>query len=565
MLKKYFHTVIASVAVLVIVIITLLMLPWERFKKPVDPFTQDFGEIVFSSGMLLSGVSEAPYNEGDIAFYSERAGHYRFKAYGKDGTPETIGNGYDASAWQEMPSNGIISGTDGRKIALVKTDDKGIVEEYAFFDYVPGIIYGYSNPDQYDDPVLYHQDNPSKEDNRAIRLAANLFKSSKTSYYGSEYGSIIQGFLSKYSYLGGLLEGYYHTGTDFTIYEKQPFYSPVEGKITYASGTDDYNMIVIYLEKQNMSVIILHADNIDGAKKLLENGGSVKKGDLLGYGGGKGDIPGDTHIHIEVRHGDVIRFKSFSKDIKFTRMSNYDPLILADMFSLSVPEVDGFEPFSKVNASGFDAQNGATAVVVGNWLYYIDESNGSAIYKSRLDGSNIQQIVSTPSANLNYYDGWLYYSDILSAGHLTKTKADGSETVKLATVDTSAYVLVLDDWVYFANTLNINAIFKVKHDGTERQEILRRDISHIFYYENAFYYTQNARINAERVHKLDLGTMETTMLLSSRVDRPFVLDGSLYYRRYYSDKNCLTLPLDALDENNAKTVIPNAYTSVQPG
>ncbi len=565
MLKKYFHTVIATVAVLMIIIITLLVLPWERFKKPIDPLSNLNSEVEYSSGMLLAGLSEAPYKEGDIAFYSEQAGYYRYKAYGKDGTAETVTAGFDASSWQEVPSDGVISGTDGRKIALVKTDKNAAVEEYAFFDYVPGIIYGYSNPDQYDDPVFYNVEDPTLEDDRAVRLASMLFKSSKTSYYGSEYGSIIQGFLTKYSYMGGMLEGYYHTGTDFTIYEEQPFYSPVDGRITYATGKDDYNMIVIYLEAQDISIIILHANNIKNATKLYQNGGTVKKGDLLGFGGGKGDVAGDTHIHIEVRHGNVERFKSFSKDIKYTRMSNYDPLILADMFSLTVPEADGFEPFSKVNASGFDAQNGAICTVVGNWLYYIDKTDGNAIYKSRIDGSNAQKIVSTPCANINFYDGWLYYSDLLQAGHLTKTKADGSETVKLASVDTTSYVLVLDDWVYFANTLDKDAIFRVRHDGTEREQVLRRDISHIFYYENAFYYTQNARINSERVFKLDLETKEITSLLTSRVDRPFVYENQLHYRRYYSDKNCLAVSLKTLDETTAQVVIPDAYTAVQPG
>ena len=564
MLKKYFKAIMAVLAVILVLGITAAILPWDRFAKPEKVIVNDDG-VQRAAGIYLFGVSEAPYAVGDITFYAAYEGTYRYKIYGKDGKPEDVSKGFDASSWAEIKNQQVIKGTDCRNITIVSTDKNGLVKEKVHFDYVPGVIYGYSNPNQYDDALLFNAQNPSLEDDRAIRLASNLFKSSKNSYFESEYGSIIQGFLSKYSYVGGIFEGYYHTGTDFTIHNNQPFYSIADGRITYADAKDDYNMIIIYVEQYDMSVIILHGNDITPAKKIYENGGTVKKGDLLGYGGGAGEPTGDTHIHVEVRHGNAERFKSFSKEITYTRMSNYDPLILADIFNLKQLEADGFGAFSKVKATGFDGQNNSSVVLVGQWLYYVDKNNGNRIFKARPDGTQVQLIVDRSCANLNYYDGWLYYSDLSTAGHLTKTKADGSETVKITEVDTRTFMLVQDQWIYFANALDKDSIFRIKHDGTERKEIADRDVSHVFYYDGAIYYTQNARINSERVYKLDLETLQTTQLIQSRVDRPFIYKESLCYRRYYSDKNCLQVPLKNTDESNATVLIPQAYNQIQPG
>ena len=563
MLKKYFHTVIAILVLVAIVTTTLIVLPWERFQKSTTIVLDD--NISRAQGMYLFGASNAPYTVGDVAFFATKQGNYRFKMYGKDGTPEVIEEGFDASSWEEIESNQIIKGSGCRNITLVSTNSKGIVKEVVYYDYVPGIIYGHSNPNQYDDLLIYNEENPLLEDERAIKIASNLFKSNLTSYVQNDYGSIIQGFLSKYSNVGGLLEGYYHTGTDFTIHNNQPFYSIVDGVITYAEGTDDYNMITIYCEKQDISVFILHGKDITPAKELFKNGGVVKKGDLLGYGGSAGDPVGDTHIHLEVRRGKEERYKSFSKEIQYTRMSNYDPLLLADFFELEVLQENGYTPFSKLKTTSFDGQNNASCVLSGQWLYYIDKNDNNKIYKARPDGTTNSVLVDSPCANLNYYDGWLYYSDLGANGHLTKTKADGSQTVKITEVDTRDFILVQEDWIYFANSLDKDAIYKIKHDGTERKELVRRDVSDIFYYDNAIYYTQNARLKAQRIWKLDLTTGKINQVSTSRADKPFVYQGNLCYRKFYENKVCLSLPLTNLSEDNATVLIPHAYNQIQIG
>ncbi len=568
MYRKYLPTIITVSVLILALVATAIFLPWDRFAAPDDVnglFKDDPQDAVYTAGLLLYGASKAPYAKGDVVFDSSFNGTFRYKHYGAEGTPEEISKGFDASSWKSIEKGQVISGTDCRNITVVSTDNKGIVLTYAKFDFVPGVIYGYSNPDQYDDPVFYNAKNPSLEDPRAVKLASSLFKTADTSYYGKDYGSIIQGFLTKQSSMAGILEGYYHTGTDFNTQEGRPFYSPISGKIINVDVFGGYNTIAIYCQEKNVTLLILHGQNVDAALNCFKADGNVEKGDLLGYGGSAGNPAGDTNLHVELRNGKCYGYKSFSKDAAYTRKTNYDPLVLADMFDLITPQTNEHEEFTLLGTSAFNAQNNCIAIQVGNWLYYIDRINGHNIFKARPDGSDVTLLSTDRAANLNYADGWLYYSDISEEGHLTKVSCSGGEPVKITEVDTSSYVLLVDDWIYFTNTLSKNNLFKIRLDGTEREAVLVRDISHLFYFERGFYYTQDARVNAERPHYFSIDTQKSTQAINVRADRPFVLEGLLCYRRYYSDKNCIGVPLGSSDENAAKQIIPNAYNHVQEG
>jgi len=572
MKKKTIITVVAAVVCVAVACIAVFVASdgLNRFKRQQAEIERLYPDVNFLSGMLLYGVSGSPYNEGDIRFISTESGSFRYKSYGADGVPEKIESGFDASSWTKIENGGIISGTDCRNICVVTVNSSNIVEGAAMFDYVPGVIYGYSNPDQYDDPDMYNSENPTLEDDRAVRLASNLFKTADTSYYGRDYGYISQGYLTKYSTVSGLLLNYYHTGTDFTVHQNRPFYSPIDGVLYYAGSntSDDFNSIIIYNEENDISLLILHGEDISPAKALLGDKSEVeiKKGELLGYGGGAGVLSGDSHIHIEVRVGEATSYKSFSKDVQYSRIDNYDPLILADMFDLAVLEEDAYEPFESLGTDAFSALNKAVTVQVGSWLYYSDTLNGGMLCKSRPDGSG--RIVLNGEANaicLNYSDGYIYYSDRNNFGHLTKTNIETGETLDIAGIDTRDYVLVINQKVYVVNTLSTNQLYTVNTDGTQFGAVRQYDdMRHIFYYDGAFYYTRFASAHGDRIWKYDTATGEITQMIQNRSDKPFVYNGKLCYRAYYQDKNCFTLAFDEADEAKNTKLFAAAYDCVVP-
>ena len=53
-----------------------------RFKKNTGE--NNASDIQYLSGMLLYGISEAPYGVGDILFKAQNPGTYRYMAYGAD-------------------------------------------------------------------------------------------------------------------------------------------------------------------------------------------------------------------------------------------------------------------------------------------------------------------------------------------------------------------------------------------------------------------------------------------------------------------------------------------------
>lgn len=523
----------------------------------------DTPDIQYLSGMLLYGVSEAPYGAGDIVFKAQNPGTYRYMAYGAGQEMPEISAGFNAKGWPEIADGQVISGTDCRNITVVSTDRRGLVERVAYFEYVPGVLYGLSNPDQYDDPVFYNAEQPDLEDPRAVALASRLFKTADTSYYGRSYGYVIQGFLTKYSAAAGVFEGYYHTGTDFTTQDGRPFYAPIDGEILYAGQNDDYHMIILYNAEHDISVLLLHGQDVAPAQLLYSAGGMVNAGTLLGYGGGAGKPAGDTQLHVEVRSGQATRYQNFSTTPEYTRMGNYDPLILADLFDLTPYEADEFDAFTALETTGYNAQGGQAAALVGNWLYYIDVSDGSRIYRSRPDGSQASLVGEYASANLNYSDGWLYYSNLNDNGKLYKTACDGSESIKLSDINCHQYVLCAGDWVYFGNAAARNALCRVKKDGSEYSVLVNREIANLFYYEGDIYYTQNASVKAERICRYNTVTGENTQILNFRADIPFVVDGMMGYRKYYGNKFGYGIPLGNTTEEGAVTILDRAYNQVQ--
>lgn len=566
-MKKKSVYLVALAVVLCGALAAGIFLNLDRFRYINNQETEP-EEDKLPAGMFVYGCSEAPYKVGDFRFRAEEnGGQYRYKVFGAAGEMPAIEPGFDASGWEEIKNEQVISGTDCRKVAIVRVDEHGKAEEALCYDYLPGVVYGDSNPDQYDDPALFDADDPTREDPRAVALAGNLFRSANTAYYGNDYGYVIRGFLSKYGSTGGLLENYYHTGIDFNTQAGRPFYAPISGTLVYAGNEDAYHTLAIYNEEKDITLLILHGADVSPAFKRLEQDDTdIVKGDLLGYGGSAGNPTGDTQLHVELHKGASAGYNRFSKNLEYSRVVNYDPLIVSDLFSLQVPAENGFEDTAvKLGTDAFSAQNGSIVCQVGNWLYFVNSLNGGKLCKARPDGSGVKILTESAVTNLNYMDGYLYYSDLTNQGVLTKMKTDGSAAAVLSLVNASGYILVTADWVYFANGAGTNQIYRCRKDGSEGAKLLDREIQHIFYDNGCFYYTQNATRHAERLVCYDTNKGTITQLFNSRIDKPFVLNGNLCFRRYYSDKFALSLPAGDLNEEHATVVIPSAYEELARG
>lgn len=551
-MKKRFFAIVA------LVLSCACLCSCARFKKP-EPLPETATAL---SGVFLQGASEAPYKEGEILFTTLEKGTYKYKELVDD---EDVNAGADTTDWTSIKDGQTFVSSSCRNIAIAEVALDGTILAAKIYDYIPGILYGLSNPDQYDDKTFYQADNKTLEDDRAVRLASNLFKTADTSYYGKEYGYIIQGYLTKYSDQAGYYDGYFHTGCDITTEQERPFYSPIDGEVLYAGQSDAYNMIIIYSEQHDVSLLILHAGDVSPAQKIADGAGTVKKGELLGYGGSAGDPAGSTHLHLELVPGVASRYQNFSKTPEYTRRGTLDPLIIADMFDLKTVAENSFSAFEAYGTDSFSAQNNASVVLVGNWMYFFDPMQKSII-KARPNGTEQILLATLNAKNLNYSRGELYFSNLDDNGYIYKLNCLVAEPQPelVAQKDSSAYLFLVNDTLYFSDLQNKGAICSVNKQGNDFKVIVNRYVTDPFYTPNGFYYTQDADKKAERVHYYSFEEKKNMQLISVRAERPFVYDNYLAYSKKYDGLKGYAKYISVLDgtEAGAMVITPDAFNQI---
>lgn len=548
------------IAVVALFLISACLCSCARFRRP-EPLPEVAGAL---DNAYLAGASEAPFGAGEVLFTATEAGEYRYKELSPDEV-EKITEGTDASSWTKIKSGEKFLSSTCRNIAIAQVSSENTILSVKFYPYVPGILYGLSNSDQYDDKVMYNAQNKAIEDDRAVRLASNLFKTKDTSYYGKEYGYIIQGYLTVYSAQAGYYNDYYHTGCDITTEENRPFYSPIDGEVLYAGESDAYNMIIIYNKEHDVSLLILHGADTSPAQKIKDGEGKVEKGQLLGYGGSAGDPAGSTHLHLELIPGAASRYQNFSKTPQFTRRGTFDPLIIADMFDLKTLETDSFDAFEAYGTTSLAAQNNASVLLVGNWMYFYDPMQKSII-KARPDGSEQTLLATLGAKNLNYLRGELYFSNVDDNGYLYKLDCAAKEPQPQLVLqrDCSAYLFMVNDILYFSDLQNKGAICSYNKNNGEVKVIVNRNVTDPFYTPTGFYYTQDASLKAERVHYYSFAEKKNLRLIPVRAERPFIYRDNLIYSKKYDGLKGYAIDLAVLNgtEMGAVAITNDAYNQM---
>lgn len=552
-MKKRFFAVVA------LVLSCACLCSCARFKKP-DPLPETASAL---SGVFLQGATEAPFGTGEVLFTALEKGNYKYKEFSAGEV--NVNEGDDASSWTSIKDGQKFLSSTCRNIAIAEVALDDTILAAKVYDYIPGVLYGLNNPDQYDDKTFYQPQNKTLEDDRAVRLASNLFKTADTSYYGKEYGYVIQGYLTKYSAVSGYYDGYFHTGCDITTEQNRPFYSPIDGEVLYAGQSDAYNMIIIYSKEHDVSLLILHADNVSPAQKIKDGEGEVKKGQLLGYGGSAGDPAGSTHLHLELVPGVASRYQNFSKTPEYTRRGTLDPLIVADMFDLKTLASDGFDAFEAYGTDALSAQNNASVLLVGSWQYFFDPMQKSLI-KARPDGSEQILLATLNAKNLNYSRGELYFSNLDDNGYIYKLNClvDEPQPELVAQKDASAYLFLVNQTLYFSDLQNKGAICSVNTQGGEFKVIINRNVTDPYYTPAGFYYTQDADKKAERIHFYSFEEKKNMQLISVRAERSFIYDSFLAYSKKYDGLKGYAKDISTLDgsETGAMVITPDAFNQI---
>ena len=129
--------------------------------------------------------------------------------------------------------------------------------------------------------------------------------------------------------------------------------------------------------------------------------------------------------------------------------------------------------------------------VVGDRVYYINQSDGNKLYKINTDGADRTKLNDDNCYAINVSDDWIYYINVVDYDYNPyKIRTDGSDRTKLS--DDDCYELnVSDGWIYYAKGGEENGItpFKMRTDGADKTKMTEDSSSSLFIAGDWLYYT----------------------------------------------------------------------------
>lgn len=110
----------------------------------------------------------------------------------------------------------------------------------------------------------------------------------------------------------------------------------------------------------------------------------------------------------------------------------------------------------------------------GQWIYYINDTDGGKLYKITIDGTSRTLVDSSNVISLNSKSGWIYYSTSVQLSSTTKDvklyKISSNGTGKSLVIDDAALLInVAEDYIYYIDGQGRTC--QIKLDGTGKTYI----------------------------------------------------------------------------------------------
>ena len=206
----------------------------------------------------------------------------------------------------------------------------------------------------------------------------------------------------------------------------------------------------------------------------------------------------------------------------------------------------------------------------GEWLYYVNWSDGQAIYRARTDGSEAVRLVEGPAQQVNMVGenmvfvrdrriyiikrdggmpiqliddvaenvvvvgGWIYYANGSDGFKPYRIKPDGTGRAKIVN-DETLFMTVAGEWIFYSNRTDEEKLYRVKTDGTQRGKVSNDKAGYLNVDGRFVYYTNTMQGNAVFRIQAD-GSARTKLTEGSAAAGPIgIAGGKLYYRGQFSD------------------------------
>lgn len=194
-----------------------------------------------------------------------------------------------------------------------------------------------------------------------------------------------------------------------------------------------------------------------------------------------------------------------------------------------------------------------------DWIYYSNGSDGSKLYKIKMDGTNRTKLNDQMTYEINIIDSYIYYStrDSKNIGSFFKIKTDGSDKQALSSNSLASQLKVIGEWIYFventdpgshASPVSKSRISKLKI-GTSQiipvTSIIDNQVTIMDIKDNWITY-YNYSDGYEKIYKIKIDGTENTKIVSLN-GFMYIRDGWVYYRNYQDDGLIYKMRLDATE------------------
>ena len=180
--------------------------------------------------------------------------------------------------------------------------------------------------------------------------------------------------------------------------------------------------------------------------------------------------------------------------------------------------------------------------VVGDWIFYCNESDDGKLYKIRANGTGRQQLCDDMCCSVNVLDGWIFYNNPKG---IYKMRTDGSGRENL--YDGSAwYINVIGNMIYYTSDYDGESIYRICTDGNNRTKISDDDSYDINVAGEWIFYTDCD----DKLYRIRVDGSDRTVLSDCKIGH-FIVCGNWIY---YNDKDDYKVYKMRID-GNEKTVL----------
>lgn len=185
----------------------------------------------------------------------------------------------------------------------------------------------------------------------------------------------------------------------------------------------------------------------------------------------------------------------------------------------------------RMKADGSDTQivldiSVGNLLIYGNWMYFLNHADNARIYKAKVDGSELSPVSQSEGLFAFSLEGdWLVFAN--GQGQtMVKVKIDGSDE-QVITSFSSTFLTTQDGWIYYGDDNTRVALSKVKIDGTGNQKLITNFASHAHIYQDKIYYYDGVE---EAITRMDINGENMTKL-SSKGDfaQLHIVNNKLYF------------------------------------